>query len=242
MNFFLTFRRENGNVLFLVLIAVALFAAMSYAVTRSGGGGGTVSHEKNALLASQIVSTAVLVKQAVDRLRLIGGCTDTEISFDTQPYNAGNDFYNPNSPGDFRCHVFDPAGGGLSLPPPPKEAHDTSLTGLYRWGYSHGSCINGLGSTLAADACGGAHMELIVAVGRITDAVCTEINRGLGITPATPPTENYTGPFFAGSYSGTGNVHGFPDTRLAGKEAGCLKDGNGSTTGHNFFYLVLIVR
>lgn len=47
---------QRGNVLFLILLAVVLFAALNYAVTSSmSGGGKNASDERYRLLASQLI-------------------------------------------------------------------------------------------------------------------------------------------------------------------------------------------
>jgi hypothetical protein len=115
---------QSGNALFLILIAVALFAALSYAVTVSGRGGGTVSKETAQLEAAAISSYLGEIRNAVTRLRLTGGCTDAQINFEgsgytdgpTGPYGgtvmiANNS--NPSSPTNDSCDVFHKNGGGV---------------------------------------------------------------------------------------------------------------------------------
>lgn len=107
---------QKGNILFLILIAVALFAALSYVVTsssRSNEGG--IAKDKAKLAASRIIQYATHIEQALQRLKLINKCQDTQISFERAPFNGSDTQYiNPYAPSDHSCHVFHSNGGGVS--------------------------------------------------------------------------------------------------------------------------------
>ncbi|MGM0422843.1 MAG: DUF1566 domain-containing protein [Pseudomonadota bacterium] len=100
--------RQNGNALFLILIGVALFAALSYAVTQSSRGGGDIEREKRMIDQAASKECNITVKRAVKKLKLFGGCDTSEISYEL----ADGTNPNPDAPADKSCHVFDPAGAG----------------------------------------------------------------------------------------------------------------------------------
>ena len=65
---------------FLILIAVALFAALTYAVSHNGRNQNPMNRESTKLQATQIMTFGNRVKTAIDRLR-ISGCAENQLDF-----------------------------------------------------------------------------------------------------------------------------------------------------------------
>ena len=106
----------RGNVLFLILIAVALFAALSYAVaisTRSGVS--NTDNEKYGLIADQILQFAASVRITRDRMQMMGGYDQVRFGV----LNGSDDsliYSGQNSTAGKAGGIFDPLpnGGGLA--------------------------------------------------------------------------------------------------------------------------------
>lgn len=211
---------RNGNALFLILIAVALFAALSYAVTNSGRGGGGVDRETAVLQASEILQYGSSIATAITRMKIISGCQDTEISFHYDSNNDGDldtdgsdDYYNPNSAGKTECYVFHRDGGGLNYKEAPTDLF--SVTGLPKWGeqfaFSGIDCIPGVGSG-ADDNCWNNgtvnDTKLSMVMAGVSDELCRATNQLSGFQGDIPTMLNsntnfYTETFPDGSFTGT---------------------------------------
>ena len=73
--------QEKGTALFLILVAVVLFAALTYAVTQSSNGNAvSMSREVADNKATELVSYANLIRDAINRL-LLRGCDERQVSF-----------------------------------------------------------------------------------------------------------------------------------------------------------------
>lgn len=159
---------QRGNALFLILIAVALFAALSYAITQSGRGSGSVAKETDAIAAAQVVQIGADLRAAAQRMVLTG------TSVTALQAHAVGDFSNPCTVTDGTC-LFTPDGGGLTWPAIPVGAlADPNL--IYIAMLVPGDGGNG------ADLIGTPALDGVFAVLGLSEGVCTAINKGLGVS------------------------------------------------------------
>lgn len=234
---------QHGNILFLILIAVALFAALSYAVTKSSrGGGASADKEKMSTDISAMLQYGSTLRAAVQRLMTSGGCTDDDLSV----YSANTGTYeNINAPTDKHCHLFDPAGANLAFQKPPASVVKSGAVEYYISG-NVGVWDVGL------NTCAKTELTLYVLVPK---AMCIAINEQLGNTnpggnpPAMTgfPGLNDWAKFGWGSLTGVSEYgcgahigNGSAATELKGVSTGCLE--NTGSPNQYFFYDVLIGR
>ena len=102
---------QRGNVLVYVLIAIVLFAALSFTLSRQTdtGEAGILSEEQAEIYANQIISYSAQAKSAIDQM-LFSGMDVDELDF-TDPSAAG---FNTGTQSDRIKRVFHPEGGGLN--------------------------------------------------------------------------------------------------------------------------------
>ncbi|MGH1398730.1 MAG: PulJ/GspJ family protein [Alphaproteobacteria bacterium] len=209
---------ERGNVLFIILIAIALFAALSAVVAnmmRGSGGSVEVSEEKARIYADEIIDYARGIRQAVQELRISNGCSETEISFEN---NEVSGYING---ANTECQVFHPDGGGLRYIAVQEGVNDGS-----DWVFTGQNHADDIGSSSA---------ELIIILPNISSSICSAVNDKTGITAlGNDAAIDFTK--FTGAYNATQTID-FSDNIMSG----CLSYDN-SGTDEPFFYQVLIAQ
>lgn len=163
-------RREDGNALFLILIAVALFAGLSYAVTQSGRSSGqSVSEESNMILSSQVMQYPAGIRTGITRM-LIRGTAVSEL-----------EFHDPSDPlytAETSREVFHPDGGGVAYQRVIQDTVTDPVTDL--WVFVDDVIVTNI-------ATGGA--EVVALLPDVRGGVCQQINEAAtGSTAIPSPT------------------------------------------------------
>lgn len=166
-------RNEQGNVLFLILIAVALFAALSYAVTQSSrSGGGASDGESNLVNSAQITQYPASVRTAIVRM-IIGGVDVTQLNFDPPSAFSATCDTVPEP-----C-VFHPDGGGATRVTAPPEVMTSDAQG--EWIFTSDYAIENIGRTTAANNSN----DIIAFLPGVSQSLCERLNLELGVPTST---------------------------------------------------------
>ncbi len=170
---------QSGNALVYVLIAIALFAALGFTLSRQNDGSGAnqLSDQEATLYATQLISYSAQAKSAIDQMFFTGSEID-DLDF-TLPNEAGF-----NAPPHMH-KVFHPLGGGLNPGNLPQKAQtEIATTPPANWYLGRFNNIEWTATT--------AH-EVILTAYQIKQEVCAKINKHL--------TGNTTIPALNGSMS-----------------------------------------
>lgn len=162
--------RARGNILFLILLAVVLFAALAYAVTSSMRGGGKNAKSENVeAKTATLMNYFALMDATLTRMTTTGGFKDYEINF----FNASgpaliNSNFSNAACTSTACRLMHPDGGGLPVIPmkPYGRDNQTPLTLLLK---------------LPIPNVGTASDDIIFAIIRADMDVCKAVNQKFGV-------------------------------------------------------------
>lgn len=200
------YNRKNGNALIYILIAIALIAALAYAISRDGGGQSTRQMDESRfnLHASDLIARATSARIAVEQMNQWGISYD-QMLFDL-PGTAG---YTTNT----SQQIYHPQGGGLT-PFNTKEGLFDS-TGTTGWAFQGNINVDWTNTTGS---------DLIYSFINVAPEICAQINNDLvGSTTIPVTTVNFTNTF-----TENGSDADFAASECAeceNKPALCISDG-----------------
>ncbi len=179
--------KQCGNALFLILIAVALFAALSYAVTQSGRGGGSVDREQLKLDTAQMINQANEIKTYIQKVATLGYYDQVQMT-DNAP-NASGVLYGPdgNNTTGRTIGLYNAETGVTEAFPPQSLIGNTTPVSLgWLIYYNQNIQIGGVDQ-------GSALGDEVLVSGYISQEACAEVNRSLYDDPNIP-TASTSGP------------------------------------------------
>ncbi len=141
-------KSERGSVLVLIFVAIALFAALSFAIGQMlrTNSPEDISAEKATLFAAELTNYALQMREATQNARITSNCDETQISFANAIVSGFE--HTPAAPED--CQIFHQSKGYIQYLTPPEDWLDTEQSGqaTYRqWLFSGRGCIDQMGSS-----------------------------------------------------------------------------------------------
>lgn len=231
------FNNQRGNILFLILLAVVLFAALSYAVTSSmRGGGKDASREALQMEVVAFQNFGIQVKTALQRMTLVNDYPLWKIDY----YKSGYSRYASNgSCAVPACRLHNPAGGAVEGYKLPLKLSGDGENSRYLF---RNVAIKGVGIDTKRD--------VVLIQLRVSKNFCMAVNDANGVAnPSNAPPvdfDNDEGGSYT-DYSGTLTEEvvlddvpefGVKEPSIAGKHMFCTRGWG----GYYYLYYVLFER
>ena len=242
------YNSEHGSIFIYILIAIALFASLTYTIGRDKGGSSDIfTKEQTKIAAQEMIEYGNTITNAIQKLKL-RGCNDNQLDFTNDAYTThggGFTFYttghNTSAPTSGICSLFGNNGAQINPLILPNNA-------TYDWpAISPANAARGasiLGSSEIPGSGQAALEDLILLSPLIRLDVCLKINEFLNVgNPLNaPPTADIVIALYNGSFI-DGGAHPFTDFSgtLAGRKAFCAGKVTGNPEDY-FFVQVLSER
>tara|TARA_B100000686_G_scaffold354146_1_gene462900 strand:+ start:3178 stop:3855 length:678 start_codon:yes stop_codon:yes gene_type:complete len=206
-------RNAQGNALFIILIGIVLFGALTFAMTENKTSNENIDTETARVTAAELLNYTNRLRQAALRMKSLKGCETEELSFEASPYNETNiytQYPNSSSP-EYKCYFFHAEGGGMRrLAAEDYQAETYKFTGSCRINNN----VRGINFFLGA----------------IPLETCEQINRMAGYNaPSYAPDKmaySCTSQNFTGNFASSGVL-----PSINGTTEGCVEGTGGYTLG-----------
>ncbi len=236
--------KETGSVLFYILLAIALMAALHFFFSRSQGPSSSLAGKGNAkTAASQIIEYSHQLEASVQKI-ISSGYSEGQISFNS----SNGPLYDVAQCPDDGCKVYKKVPYVI----PDTNWLDTSQSASSRfkeWYATAQTCVVGIGT--GGNGCQSdpnSAKDLVVFLLYLKKDICMEINKSLNIPNNSDDAPTFSGGSafhttyqrFAGGFVGTS---GKVTPAIARASSGCLKSLSSTPpSGSYFFYKVLLAR
>jgi hypothetical protein len=231
---------ESGNVMILILIAVALFTTLMFITSR-----GIRTHDvqmddrKATLLATEMIEYAKQIERATAQL-YSKGLSESQISFFDETYGNTNADYDSSPTQPLTNRIFHPSGGNVPFIAAPSDLAkegDHALPLAYE--FYTGIAIEGVNSSAS---------ELILYAAPLKLQLCVAINHLLKLNmPDGTPVDvaNISDTKFKGAFplnDTIGDVAG--EVLLKGQKSACVQETSscGGAGSCYAYYHVLLAR
>jgi hypothetical protein len=200
-----TRQNEQGNALFLILIAVVLFAALSYAITQSNRSSGNAGRETNTISGTTITQYTSGIRTGITRMLLRGTATSDLLFNPPASYSATT-----------TREVFHPDGGGVGYQDPDLNVIETG--GL--WYYLINKPVTNIATTTG---------DVVAVLTNVKKGICEQLNQQIRGTTTIPTAMNGV-TMAAMATDGTGTP--FTGLNISGQPFGCIKASDGNVFYH----------